>query len=112
MSSSQEHLKSDNRLFRALQRLALLGCHVKFQDDWRREHCFTVEFEMQPLYKLPAMKPFHYIDVNGQKVWSEGMHTHTGHPNCTEEQGLNQLCAALENAAETIENHYKTKLLP
>lgn len=89
----------------------MLDCHVKFQDDWKRDHCFTVDFEMtvHPLMKREVEKPFGYTGLDGKYVPCEGTHSHTGFPDCTEEQGLNELCRALENAAETIEK-YRSKL--
>lgn len=99
------------RLFKALQTLSLLDCHVKFQHDWKREHCFTVDFEMtvHPLMKRPVEKPFRYVDAQGVEQACEGTHTHTGFPGCTEEQGYNQLCDSLERAAKVIENHRKSE---
>ena len=99
------------RLFKALHALNMLDCHVKLQDDWKRANCFTVDFEMtvHPLMKRSPETPFRYIDADGTEKECSGTHTHTGFPDCTEEQGYNQLCDALENAAKVIENYRKSR---
>jgi hypothetical protein len=85
------------KLFRLLNELALLRCKVEFMDDWRHAHCFTVHFTM-----LDGSRPFGYLDQTGKFRDTEETHTHTGFPDCTEEQGLKQLENALQDTIGKI----------